>query len=283
MGTKFVTKLKYEDEEDDENISVRDKIINQKHREIADRPEFGTKFHYADQREEYERYNFEIMEAFNAGRRYHIDIDISDAKRLRIGSNSHFVAQIGEKIVGNYLCDKMYETGVPPQFSLNTFDRGKDILLGDKTVEVKVETPVFTANGVGYNLDQKPKILSSDFLYTFMIGSSDGVRNWSCGVLWMFEPKTIPDYIWGTYPIGPKGRPHWRFGMYMGESADNFTPWAKPVAVPSQELHDVCAKYGGSKFYRAGKYGKMAGVSNFKDTIIPWEAFLRNRNRYHNG
>jgi hypothetical protein len=257
-------------------LSENDQIIAERQRIIQSRPVHGSEEHYKGQRERNFKINEEIQKAYAEKRLYQIDVEASLELRAVIKSDSHFRGMLVEQLVMNYLLKEDTTFEKMPQFSTDVFDNGRDIIVGDRNIECKGETPVFIGNGVGFPLNQKKKMLSVDDLFVAIYGSQDGEVNWMCGVIWHFEPKTMPEDQWLDYPIGVPGQPIEKFGHGMGTARDAHTPYAKPVAVIPRLINDALISASGSLYKKDANFKK-----NFKGNIIPWTAFVRNQRRKH--
>lgn len=267
-------------EEDFSHLSENDQIIARRQKILQSRPEYGSDEHYKGTQERNIKFNEEIRKAYAEKRLYQIDVEASIKLRSMIKSDAHFRGMLVEQLTMNYLLKKDAEEGGfanMPQFSIDTFDNGRDIIVGNRNIECKGETPVFRGNGCSFPINQKGKVTSSDDLFAALYGSKDGEVNWSCGYLWHFKPKTMPETEWLDYPVGIVGRAQVRFGHDMGTSLETKTPYAEPVMVIPEAINAALMDASGSLYQRDVTFKK-----DYKGTVIPWTAFVRNQRRKHN-
>lgn len=267
-----------DDEEELNHLSENDKIIARRQKILDSTPKYGSKEHYKGQKERNIRFNKEIQKAYNDKSLYQIDVENYLDLKSVIGSDAHFRGMIVELLTMNYLLKQDAENGFVsmPQFSTDSFDNGRDIIVGKKNIECKGESPVFIGNGISFPIDQKRKVLEADDLFLAIYGSKDGEHNWMCGYLWLFHPKTMPETEWDDYPVGVVGKSRIRFGHNMGTGPKDYTPWAKPVAKISPKIYNALVCASGSLYERDVNFRKEG-----KTKILPWGVFVNNQRRKH--
>lgn len=268
-----------DDDEDLSHLSKNDQVIARRQKILDSAPEYGSKEHYKGQKERNIKFNKEIQKAYDEKRLYQIDVEAYLDLKEVIGSNSHFRGMIVELLTMNYLLAEDAKNGFVsmPQFSTDSFDNGRDIIVGKRNIECKGETPVFIGNGISFPIDQKRKVLSVDDLFLAIYGSQDGEHNWMCGYLWLFHPKTMPENEWDDYPVGRVGQSRKRFGHNMGTSLKDCTPWAKPVAKISDKIYHALVGASGSLYEKDANFRKDGS----KTKILPWSIFVNNQRRKH--
>jgi hypothetical protein len=259
------------------HLSENDQIIARRQQILDDRPEYGSDEHYISTRERNTKFNEEIQKAYSDKQLYQIDVEASLDLRAMIKNDSHFRGMLIEQLTMNFLLKSDTAFKYMPQFSTDPFDNGRDIIVGNRNIECKGETPVFRGNGMSFPIDQKTKVLSSDDLFAALYGSKDGEVNWACGYLWHFSPKSMPEEAWLDYPVGIVGKSRVRFGHDMGTSPSTKTTYGKPVMAIPEIINVALMDASGSLYERDATFKK-----DFKGTVIPWPAFVRNQRRKHN-
>lgn len=262
----------------DERLSENDRIIAERQKIHEAKPEYGSTEHYKGQKARNTAFNEEIKKAYAEKRLFQIDVEAHLDLKDVIKSEAHFRGVLVELLVMNMLLKYYYDDGFSdmPQFSTDSFDNGRDIIVGDQKIECKGESPVFIANGMSFPINQKRKVLNSDHLFTAIYGSADGEENWFCGYIWHMRPKQMPEDAWLDYPMGTREKPITRFGHNMGTCKNDCTPWAKPVAKIPDKVYKALIGASGSLYKRDANFRKDKVTKK-----IPFGAFVQNQRRKH--
>lgn len=93
---------------------------------------------------------------------------------------------MGEKIIINYLS----EEGHVVKHSVDKYDNEKDLVVGNKKVEVKTQVPFILENAFTFKPDQLRKCRNVDLLYFVSVPANRHGDQWSG---WIFEadPKSF--------------------------------------------------------------------------------------------
>jgi hypothetical protein len=262
------------------HLSENDKIIAQRQKIHEAKPEYGSGKHYIYQKARNTAFNKEIQEAYAEKRLFQIFIEDyigADIKKL-INSPAHFRGMVVELLVMNFLLKVDAASGFKnmPQFSTDSFDNGRDIIVRDHKIECKGETPVFIANGASFHKNQKRKVLGCDHLFVAFYGSLDGEENWFCRYLWYFDMRVMPETEWDDYSVGTVEDPIHRFGHNMGADKDDCTPWAKPVMKIPDKIYKALIEASDSLYKKDDNFRK--GKVTRK---ITWKEFIDKQRRKH--
>ena len=94
------------------------------------------------------------------------------------------LGRIGENIVTNYLSEQGYLI----QVSINPFDNQKDLLCGDKKIEVKTQVPFIREQAFTFKPDQLKKCRNVDELYFISVPAPSHYFRWE-GWIFKVNPK----------------------------------------------------------------------------------------------
>jgi len=100
---------------------------------------------------------------------------------------------MGEKVVINYL----NSIGRFVEQSIDKYDSTKDLLCGDKKVEVKTQVPFIMAKALTFRPNQLAKCRSVDELYFVTVPAPNNVYEWS-GWIFKVDPKAFKHRTYRT-------------------------------------------------------------------------------------
>lgn len=263
----FINKIDHSLHDPDEPLSPLDKVHAQKQKAYDALPEYGSREHYSDQEVAWKEINEKIRKAFvpYLKKPLQFPIDLSEEALTRSGSGGHRVGHINERFGMNYILKGCYKTKstIFPQFAIDTKDNTKDIVLGDKRIECKVQVPAFLCESISFPLKQKMKIMNADSILLSSIGTADQpFGSWTNGKMYLIKPKEIPEEEFVEYPTQYGTM---KFGLYMGPSVDKATRWVKPVATIPADIYSAMCGMSPSQWMTADKMGEALNRTDYKD------------------